>query len=66
VQTEACTRAIGVAIGAALVPRDGDTVEKVLRHADVAMYQAKQKQGTTLVVFSGLAPAEARPVQAAG
>jgi diguanylate cyclase (GGDEF)-like protein len=66
IQTEACTRAMGVSIGAALIPRDGDTVEKILRHADVAMYQAKQKKGATLVVFNGSAPALAHPVQAAG
>ena len=43
---------IGVAIGAALYPKDGDTVEKILRHADVAMYRAKSQLGSSLVFFN--------------
>ena len=31
--------------------RDGDTVEKILRHADVAMYRAKSQPGSSLVFF---------------
>ena len=49
------THEIGVAIGAALFPKDGDTVEKVLRHADVAMYRAKSEPGSSLVMFSSIA-----------
>jgi len=45
---------IGVAIGAALFPKDGDTVEKVLRHADVAMYRAKSEPASSLVMFSSI------------
>ncbi len=30
-------------IGAALFPRDGDTVEALLKHADLAMYAAKER-----------------------
>jgi diguanylate cyclase (GGDEF)-like protein len=46
------SHAIGVAIGAALYPKDGDTVEKILRHADVAMYRAKSQPGSSLVFFN--------------
>lgn len=50
---------IGVAVGVALFPKDGDTVEKVLRHADVAMYRAKAEPGSSLVFFSTVAAEEA-------
>lgn len=49
------THCVGVAIGAALFPQDGDTVEKVLRHADVAMYRAKSEPQSALVFFSAVA-----------
>lgn len=53
------THSIGVAIGAALFPKDGDSVEKVLRHADVAMYRAKSQPGSSLVFFSSVAADDA-------
>lgn len=34
---------VGVSIGVALCPRDGDTAQMVLKNADIAMYQAKIK-----------------------
>jgi diguanylate cyclase (GGDEF)-like protein len=67
VQTEDCTRAVGVAVGGVLIPRDGDTVEKVLRHADVAMYQAKATRAASPVLFDAAAAVAAdMPVKAAG
>ena len=53
---------VGVAIGAALYPGDGDTPEKILRHADVAMYRAKTLAGSSLVFFDAAveAPEAAR------
>jgi diguanylate cyclase (GGDEF)-like protein len=52
VRAGGATHEVGVAIGAALYPRDGDTVEKILRHADVAMYRAKSQAGSSLVFFN--------------
>jgi diguanylate cyclase (GGDEF)-like protein len=46
------SHAIGVAVGAALFPKDGDTVEIIMRHADVAMYRAKSQPGSSLVFFN--------------
>ncbi len=55
VEAGGATHAIGVAIGAALFPEDGDTVEKIMRHADVAMYRAKSSEGSSLVFFRSVA-----------
>ena len=52
VRAGGASHAVGVAIGAALYPKDGDTVEKILRHADVAMYRAKSQTGSSLVFFN--------------
>ncbi|KAB0641064.1 putative bifunctional diguanylate cyclase/phosphodiesterase [Burkholderia latens] len=40
-------------IGIALYPRDGDTVEVLLKHADVAMYEAKRAGRSTYRFFQG-------------
>jgi len=34
---------VGASIGVAIIPRDGKTVSDILKHADIAMYQAKAK-----------------------
>jgi diguanylate cyclase (GGDEF)-like protein len=52
---------VGVAIGAALYPGDGHTVETILRNADVAMYRAKTQPRSSLVFFSSAAD-ESAPV----
>lgn len=41
---------LSASIGIALFPRDGDNAEELLRHADVAMYQVKQR-GRNAVAF---------------
>ena len=66
VRAEGCTHPVGVAIGAALIPGDGDTVEKILRHADVAMYRAKSGAGSSLVFFDSSAQLSSAPVKAIG
>ncbi|MBI4409136.1 MAG: EAL domain-containing protein [Gemmatimonadetes bacterium] len=35
---------IGTSIGIAIYPRDGTTFEEVIKHADIAMYRAKQEK----------------------
>jgi diguanylate cyclase (GGDEF)-like protein len=52
VQAAGITHAIGVAIGAALFPADGQTVETIMRHADVAMYRAKSSEQSSMAFFS--------------
>jgi diguanylate cyclase (GGDEF)-like protein len=37
---------IGGSIGCAIAPEDGISFEELLRHADVAMYQAKRRRGS--------------------
>lgn len=38
---------IGASIGSALAPRDGNTVEMLIRNADLALYQSKGKGGNS-------------------
>jgi diguanylate cyclase (GGDEF)-like protein len=54
IQAGGTAHAIGVSIGAALFPGDGDTVEKMLRYADVAMYRAKAQTQSCLVFFAAV------------
>lgn len=43
---------IGASIGAAIYPEHGQLGDQLLRHADLAMYQAKQCGGLQTVLFS--------------
>jgi diguanylate cyclase (GGDEF)-like protein len=45
------THEVGVAIGGALFPDDGVTCETILRNADLAMYRAKEQEGSALAFF---------------
>jgi diguanylate cyclase (GGDEF)-like protein len=45
------THELGVAIGGALFPDDGITSEAILRKADLAMYRAKEGEGSSLAFF---------------
>ena len=38
---------VGASVGSAIGPRDGDTVEEILRNADLALYRAKDEGGGT-------------------
>ena len=43
---------IGASIGIALGPRDGDTADELLKHADAAMYQAKRAGRDAYALYS--------------
>lgn len=47
---------IGMSMGIALFPHDGDHADALLRHADAAMYEVKQKKGKRLTWWSTTAP----------
>jgi predicted signal transduction protein with EAL and GGDEF domain len=57
---------LGISIGAAIFPHDGNTYETLLATADSRMYRDKQKRKRTLVVKPGmepLTPSQREPVQ---
>ncbi|MHB8812794.1 MAG: putative bifunctional diguanylate cyclase/phosphodiesterase [Steroidobacteraceae bacterium] len=45
-------RRVSASIGVALIPTDGDTVDLLLRNADIAMYQAKEQGRNGMAFFS--------------
>ena len=42
---------VGASIGVAIGPRDGDTVEELVRNADLALYRAKDGNGNVIRFF---------------
>src|SRR5262249_8683827 len=46
------TLRVTASIGAALYPMDGNSSAELRRHADMAMYQAKERGGNTYQMFS--------------
>ncbi|KAB2920941.1 MAG: EAL domain-containing protein [Dechloromonas sp.] len=48
----------GISIGIATYPEDGEDIESLVRHADIAMYQAKSSGRSTYVNFSSVMEAE--------
>lgn len=45
-------RRISASVGIALIPGDGDTVDLLLRNADIAMYEAKERGRNGMAFFS--------------
>ena len=42
---------VGASMGISAFPRDGDTAEVLIRHADTAMYRAKEQGGRAMAFF---------------
>jgi len=43
---------VSASLGISAYPRDGDTAEILIRHADTAMYRAKEQGGNTMAFFT--------------
>ena len=52
---------IGASIGCALCPAHGEDVDALLKHADLAMYQAKRRGGNSMVIYHAEAESGANP-----
>jgi len=55
------TRVVGASIGIAVFPQDGDTLDRLMKCADSAMYSAKQAGKNTYCYFSAAKAGEASP-----
>lgn len=49
---------VGVSIGSAIFPQDGEDVESLVKHADIAMFHAKASGRSTHVSFSAVMDGE--------
>ncbi|MEA1617304.1 EAL domain-containing protein [Erythrobacter sp. T5W1-R] len=58
-QVDQHTLYVGASVGSALGPRDGATVEELMRNADLALYQAKDAGGGEQCAFEPLLHASA-------
>jgi diguanylate cyclase (GGDEF)-like protein len=47
---------VSTSIGVALYPRDGESGETLLKHADLALYEAKQKGRSQFRFHAGTPP----------
>lgn len=43
---------VGASLGISVYPRDGDTADVLIRHADTAMYRAKEQGGSAMAFFT--------------
>lgn len=66
IRTHGHMHKIGAAIGAAVIPNDGHTVEAILHNADLAMYRAKADGKSAVVFYDPLLDASQSSHKAAG